>query len=589
MRKVAIVSVLLTLCLTLFGAENGMAYDQYYLLKQAHAARNSGNIQEAIRNYQDYINSHPFSQNFNSSKAALRGAPVTLTNRNQYLLRNLLIAYKDLLRVLGENGRTEEVSTWLTNLKSIYDPEGFGLKNSYNLAIIFQENNRLADCTAVLEKIITRHLEEYKPGNNKVFLRAASMLMTIYAQHSQGNQILVLCNNLLQCPRSEFDNNDSYKLATLLLKEAQTREIGERLLTEISNQAVSGAATGAALTLKAKTVGAAIDTASILKAKIRLMKCKFEENDKEGLDTIASQCRVISKNNLPPSVLYKLGVAFLKYNKKSEGKEILERISRKHPDSIWSRKSLFLLGRNALSEEDWTAAINYYSTYIQRYPEQTFFCLKAYSNILDAYWSRDGDLAKQQLQIDHFADIINQTADYETQLNMARELSYKGFGKLADSTFILGYTFALDTILNDKNTLAAMRANWQLTKYGFEVGRFDIASDSGKAVLDTHEQIYNSLTTAKEKERADHYLSRTLLWLAKLYATTREEEKAKQVLQRFVRDFPNDADSGYATYQLGRLYEQEGLLQDAAELYRQIKKKQWRTKADKALQRIGAL
>ncbi len=539
-----------------------MAYDQYYLLKQGHDARNSGHAQEAIQNYQDYINSHPFSQNLKSSKAALQGAPGTPTNSSQYLLRNLLIAYKNLLRVLHENGRTKEVRTWLTNLKSIYDPEGFGSKNSYNLAVILQENNCLDDCTALLENIITNQIEEYRSGNNKVFLRAASMLMKVYVKHGQIDQQRILCNNLLQCPRLEFDNNDSYRLATLLLKEAQTREIGKQLLGEISNQ----------------TGGTATDAASILKANICLMKCKYEENDKEGLDCIASQCTLTLKNNLSPSALYKLGVAFLKYGKKNQGKAILERISQEYTNSVWSRKSLFLLGRNALSEKDWTAAIDHYSTYIDRYPEQTFFCLKAYSNILDAYWSRDGDLEQQQLQIDSFADIINQTADYETQLNMARELSYKGFEKLADSTFILGYTFVQGVIANNKNTLPAMRANWQLTKYGFEVGRFDIARDSGEDVLDTHGQIYNLLTTAKEKERADHYLSRTILWLAKLYETTREEEKAKRVLQRFVSDFPHDTDSDYATYQLGRLYEQEGQFQDAAESYRQIKKKQWRKK-----------
>ena len=590
MRKSVIISVLLIFCLAFFVTEKSLAYDRYNLLKQGNDARNSGLVQEAVQNYQDYINSHPFSQNLKSSKAPLLGAPRTPTNSNQYLLRNLLVAYKYLLRVLRENGRSEEVTIWLTNLKSMYEQEkeGFGLKNSYNLAAILQENNCLEACTALLDKIITKHLEEYKPGNNKVFLRAASMLMTIYNQHGQRERIQTLCNNLLQCPRSEFDNKDSFKLATLLLKEAQTREIGERLLTEITNQEISGVVTSAASILKAKASGATINVASILKAKIRLMKCKYEDNDKEGLDIIADQCKVLLKDKISPKVLYELGVAFLKYNKKSEGKEILERISQENPDTLWSRKSLFLLGRNALSEADWTAAINYYSTYIERYPKQTFFCLKAYSNILDAYWSRDGDLAKQQLKIERFADIINQTTDYETQLNMARELSYKGFGKLADSTFILGYTFALDTIANDKNTLAAMRANWQLTKYGFEVGRFDIASDSGEDVIATHERIYNSLTTAKEKERADYYLSRTFLWLAKLYETTREEEKAKKFLQRFIRDFPDDADSDYATYQLGRLYEQEGRLKNSAELYRQIKKKLWRKKADKALRRIGA-
>lgn len=575
MKKTTIFFALLALSLIISVSENAIAYDQYYLLKQGHEAKNTGDTYGAIQSYQDYINSHPFSKHLNSSKAALLGASGTPSNSNQYLLRNLLIAYENLFDVLRENGQREEINVWLTNLKAIYKPGSFGSKNSYNLARVLQENDRLTDSTMLLEDIVTRQIEEYKPGNNKVLLRAAGKLMKIYAKQGKTEQQLILLKNLQQCQKSEFDNKDKLKLATLFLKNAQTKKKGEQLLTEIIDRADNDPS---------------MNTATLLKAKISLMECKYQNKDKEGLDCIANQCSTLILNdNLSPSSSYELAVAFLKYNKKNEGKKLLRKISIKHPDTIWARKSLFLLGRTALSEEDWDTAIEHYSAYIERYPEQTFFCLKAYSNILDAYWSRDGDLEKQQLQIDQFADIINQTADYETQLNMARELSYKGFPQLADSTFILGYTNAQDTISSYQASLSTMRVNWQLTKYGFEVGRYSIARESGELVIEQHAQLYDSLTDTKEKEKADHYLSRTILWLAKLYEGTHENNKAKEVLQRFVVDFPHDTDTDYATYQLGRLFEQDKQFPEAIELYQKIEKAQWRKKANQALQRIETI
>ncbi|HID71058.1 MAG TPA: tetratricopeptide repeat protein [Desulfobacterales bacterium] len=172
---------------------------------------------------------------------------------------------------------------------------------------------------------------------------------------------------------------------------------------------------------------------------------------------------------------------------------------------------------------------------------------------------------------------------------MARELSYKGFPQLADSTFILGYTNAQDTIASNRTSLSAMRVNWQLTKYGFEVGRYNIARESGESVIEQHAQLYDLLTDTKEKERADHYLSRTILWLSKLYEADHEKNKAKEVLQRFLTDFPHDTDTDYVTYQLGRLYEQDSQFPKAIELYKKIEKDQWRNKANQAIQRIGAI
>ncbi len=572
MKKTALFFVLLTITLTAPMGGNVFAYDQYNLLQQGHIARNSGNREDAIQNYQAYINSHPFSQNIKSTRAALLGATSIPANNNQYLLRNLLIAYENLLDTLRENGGKEDLTNWLTKLQSTYQPEKYGSKNAYNLARILEKNNDQTSCILLLEKIVTRQIEEYHPRNNKVLLRAASKLIKLYDQQGKTEQRLILYKNLQQCPQYEFDNRDILKLATLFLKSTQTKRKGERLLAQIAGQSADDPA---------------MNKATFLQANIKLMKYRFQRHDNDGLDAIVKRCIMAINDNVSPGSSYKLAVAFLKYDKKKEGKKILNEISTQYPNTIWARKSLFLLGRAALSEKDWNGAILHYSTYIARYPEQRFFCLKAYSNILDAYWSRDGDLEKQQVQIDRFADIINQTADYEMQLNMARELSYKGFAQLADSTFILGYTYAQDTIANNQNSLPAMRVNWQLTKYGFEVGRYSIARESGELVLEQYTLLYDLLEIPKEKERARHYLSRTILWLAKLYEANDEVHKAQEILLRFLADFPHDTDIDYAEYQLARLYEQERQFPKAIELYQKVEHPQWRNKANKALHRLG--
>jgi len=171
---------------------------------------------------------------------------------------------------------------------------------------------------------------------------------------------------------------------------------------------------------------------------------------------------------------------------------------------------------------------------------------------------------------------------------MARELHFKGFDQLADATFTLGYTYAQDSAIKNKNSLEAIRANWQLTKYAFDLGRHELARESGESVLEQHARLSDPLTSINEKERAGHYLSRTYLWLARIYdKTDNNPQKAREILQRFIEEFPEDSDIDYATYQLGRLYEGDQQVDKAVEIYQQIGKGQWKEKADHALHRIG--
>lgn len=565
MKVFSILLLLLAVRLFIPGPDSVWAYDNYYLLEQGNVARDLGNMSDAIQNYQDYITSHPFSQETGFSGPLLK-------NR-QYLLRNLLRAYDNLFDLLRENGRDDELYSYLSKLKKSYQPEQYGSKNTYNLARIYLENNYLVDATVLLETIIIGQRDDYRQRNNKVLLRAATKLMDIYTKLGELEKQAQLCLNLQQCPTWDFDNKDKYKLANIYLENDPASRIGEQFLTELANKPATRSSA---------------NTKIALKAGIRLMDHKKLHKDTAGVDSAAARCKLYANESLAPASSYKLAVAFLKHDKMTEGKKLLHSISQNHPETIWARKSLFLQGRTALSEQDWDAAINHYSTYIQRYPEQKFFCMKAYSSLLDAYWSRDGDLEQQQLDITQFAEIVNQTADYETQLNMARELAYKGFDQLADATFVLGYTYAQEIILENGESLEAMRANWQLTKYAYELGKLELAREAGESVIDRYINLQPALTEATDQKKADHYLSRTYLWLAKIFETDGQQNQAKEILQHFVAEFPADPDTDYALFQLGELYEKDQQVDKAIEQFQKVKKGQWKNKADLALKTYGA-
>ncbi len=565
MKRILLVTLFTLSCLISNGSRDLPAADNFYLLKKADEERALGNPATALSYYQDYIRTHPLTKDTGRSMRS------SVQNR-QFHLRNLLTAYNNLFDIMRKDNQLEELNIWLEKLAATYQPDTFRSKNRYTLAQVLYENNRPGQSIVLYEKIIDDHINDYWAGNNKVFLRAASKLFEIYTDKGNTAQLERLYQSLSQCPLTDFDAKDKRKLASLFLKNDATRTKGEAFLADLLTQ----------------TPDATSGKSAFLKASIQMMEVQHQKKDTRGLkNTIRKTKQLISKQT-SPGVLYQLAIAYFKIGEKREGGKILEEISTRHPDTIWARKALFLLGRKALSEENWDEAIHHYATYIERYPQQTFFCLKAYSNLLDAHWSRDGNLEKQQVEISRFADILNETSDYETQLNMARELQHKGFDTLAEATFTMGYTYAQEEIIANSHSLQAMRIYWQLCKYAYEIGRIDTARESGESVVNLYSSLIEYLPDAKSKKRADHYLSRTYLWLAKIYAAEGKTNSAKDVLHNFVDEYPGDSDTDYAAFQLAKLYEDDLEIDNAATQYKKVKKGQWREKAEKALLRMGA-
>lgn len=561
MKKIFFLSIVCTFLLMASSQEKLRAEDNYYLLNKGNIARDMGNLQEAVSHYEDYISSHPFSSAAYTSRR--------YRNRSQYYLRNLLITYGNLLDILRDTGDTDKTDLWLEKLKETYSIEFFGAKNTYNLARILKENNCLADCLPLLEGIVEEQRRNYHPHNNKVALRAFAKLMDIYTKQGETDKQSLLCQTMERSFQQEYDSKDIYKLATTYLKYPPTKEKGEQLLER--------------LLISAGEFPFSEEVPTLINAASRLMQLKSARNDQQGLTNTIEQCRTLLNNNLSPHNQYKLAVAFLQSGEKADAIQLLTEISEQYQQTVWARKSLFLLGREAMSQEHWDRAIDYYSSYIQRYPEQTFFSLKAYSTMLDAYWARDRDFEQQVSKIEEFANIINQVTDYETQLNLSRDLSRKGFDQLAAATFQLGHSAAIRVAEQQPNSLVAMRAKWQITKYASELGQDEIARKNGLQVLAQHKKM--KLKSA-EKQRADHYLSRTYLWLAKNHERHEQYPQAKAMLSRFAEEFPTDRDSDYVKFELGRLHEETREFEKAAGFYRQIKAERWKKKALPRLQRM---
>lgn len=548
MSKIYLVLLLGLFLSQSFAADCVSANDRYYLLNSGNTARDMGDYQEAVRRYKEYINCHPFSEG--------TFLPGQQSKRYQYYLRNLLMAYDNLIDVLRDAGQTVEIDLWLSKLKTLYVPERFGAKNTYKLARILQENGCSEDCIPLFERILKEQQTDYIEYNNKVTIRTFSALMAIYATQGNVSGQMRLYREMEAYPKHNFDARDIYNLAATYLKYKITRDRGQQMLEDMLNDMADNPERE--------------DIPVFVKAAARMMQSVYASHDEQREKYVFQQCKVLLNRNLSPQQVYSLALAFLKSGKRKEGRELLQKISMEYQYTVWARKSLFLLGREAMSEENWNSAIEAYSTYIQRYPDRRFFALKAYSNLLDAYWSQDSDLEKQKVMVAKFADIINQVSDYETQLNLSRDLFRKGFDKLAMATFNLGYAAASKVAEERLGTPDAVRARWQMAKYAAALEKYDLVLENGNSVLEQCSSIDQHSLKSVGRKRLNYYQSRTYLWLAKAYENKADYPAATKVLNRFLRKYSSDNDADYVRFELGRLYEETLEYDKATVMFGQI-------------------
>jgi outer membrane protein assembly factor BamD (BamD/ComL family) len=563
MRRIGKISCGFVAFLLIFSG-SARALDKYYLLRKGNIARDEGRIEAAIGYYQEYIESHPTTRDAHSAQ---------YHRRIQYYVRNLLMAYSNLLDLYREDGKRVEIDAWIKRLKGVYSSNSFGSKNMYSLALIYLDNNLPDDAIRLFEGIIKEQEENYIPHNNKVTLRACSKLLRMYQSKGEYEKLTKLIESLRSgYPIPDFDLKDRYSLATLYLKYG-LETAGEELLNEIIDEEGINPDDS--------------DINTLIRAYSRLVDIYRKRKDKGSIDALferISQRYLVE--NLSPYNMYKLAVNYLKCGKREEGSRLLVEIKDRHLDTIFGRKALFLLGRVSQSDKDWDSAIKYYAEYIDRYPEPPFFALKAYSRLIDSYWSRDAELELVQDEITKLSDIVNGVSDFETQLNLARDLKWKGMDDLSSATFHLGLSSARRFISEHEGTYGALRAYWMIEKYAFALGRFDLVDESAARILELVGKLKDMPLAQERRERTEYIQSQTYLWLAKCYRNKGEYQEAKRHLTMFIEGYPNHKEIHYARYELGRVCEEDNQVDEAITIYKTVQDGMWKKKAQRRLLRI---
>ena len=563
MRRILKISCGFVTFLLIFSG-SARALDKYYLLQKGNIARDEGRIEKAIGYYQEYIESHPTTRNAHSTQ---------YHRRIQYYIRNLLMAYANLFDLYREDGKREEIDAWINKLRDAYSGSSFGSKNMYRLALIYLDNNLLGDSVGLLERIIKEQEENYIPYNNKVTLRACSKLLRIYQSRGEYEKLTRLMESLHSgYPNPDFDLKDRYRLAALYLKYGQ-ETAGEELLKQIIDEEGLNADTS--------------DINALIRAYSRLLDIYRKRKDEASIDALFERIsQRYAVENLSPHNKYRLAASYLKCGKREQGSRLLVEIKDQHPYTIIGRKALFLLGRQSQSDQDWDSAIKYYSEYIDRYPDPPFFSLKAYSRLIDSFWSRDAELELVQDEIRKLSDIVNGISDFETQLNLARDLKWKGMDDLASATFSLGFSSARRFISEHEGTYGALRAYWMIEKYAFALGRFDLVVESAARILELVDKFKDMPLRKGRRERIEYIQSQTYLWLAKFSRTKGDYPEAKRFLTMFIEGYPNHKEIHYARYELGRVYEDENQVDEAILMYRSVQDSMWKKKAQERLLRI---
>lgn len=563
MRKIVIILWGFAAFLPIFSG-SAHALDKYYLLKKGNIARDEGRVEEAIGYYQEYIESHPTTQNTHSAQ---------YHRQIQYYIRNLLMAYSNLLDLYREEVKQDEIDTWIKRLKAAYSDSCFGSKNMYSLALIYLDNNLPDDAIALFERIIKEQEDNYIQYNNKVALRACSKILKMYQSRGEDEKLTRLIESFHSGYSTlDFDLKDKYSLATLYLKYG-LESAGEELLKQMIDEGWINPDDS--------------DMNAIMRACSRLLEIYSKRKDEDPIEALLEK---ISQRyfveNLSPHNMYKLAVNYLKCGKREEGSRLLIQTKDQHLDTIFGRKALFLLGRISQTYEDWDSAIKYYAEYIDRCPDPPFFALKAYSQLIDSYWSKDAELQFVKDEIKKLSDIVNGVSDFETQLNLARDLKWKGIDDLSSATFQLGLSSAKRFISEHEGSYEALRTHWLIEKYAFTLDRFDLIEESGNCILELVEKMKDAPLKQESRERVEYIQSQTYLWLAKCCRTKGDYQEARRLLMMFIEDYPNHPEIDYARYELGRIYEDDNKMDEAMSMYQVVQDGIWKNKAQERLQRI---
>lgn len=501
----------LAFCFIFLFCANLYALDNLSLLENAKAAKKLGDTSSAIRYYVDYIDSHA---------ATSTDSLQNITNRDQYFLRNLLIAYSGLLDIYQVIGDEDKITTHINNLKIIIDNNSLMAKNEYRLADIYRKHGFIENAILLYDEIVSAQLNNPSRKYNKTFLRANRKLLEIYTSRNEDQAILLLLDSLkASVSVFSYDLRDLELVGSLLFKYGDILDSINVFESCIENNS---------------TVSIFNNEHAFLRAFKKLTRIYHEHGDADSLARVSGSIPEDAFGFFLPKDLYDLGITYLKIEEKDRANVLFDKLLSEYPSTQYARKALFVKGRSAASTGDWESSIQAYSEYINMYPEPKFFALKAYSRLIDGYWARDGNLDLVQEHIESLVNIVNDVSDYETQLNLARDLKDKGYTELANATFDLGVSRANQIVSNFPDSYQALKARWLCQKYGYGLGKFDFIETHASETMILIEKLRSLGAEQEVKSKIDYVESQTFLYLAEIAKYNEEPLIASNYLLKFL-------------------------------------------------------
>lgn len=383
------------------------------------------------------------------------------------------------------------------------------------------------------------------PYETKSVLRAYDHILNIYKIRKDSRKkkdLLIYLKN--KYPDKSFDVRDSERLSLIFLKYGEVDEalkLKWKIITEPSPQY----------------------TKTVLRTYARLFKYYRDKKDNDQLSKLLDSLSFFPTGAVEADDLYEFAMLQIKYGSTTDALNALKKIVRDYPNTLSSRKALFVLAENAQKAKDCDLAIDYYTTYIRLFPDNTFYVQKAYQRIVDCHLLK-GDVSLSEDLMKQLTDWLNGVSDYRSQLNLAIDLKSKNRDLLAETLFTSGYRQAEKLIAENPETYDALKAYLEIQRAAHALWKFGILEQAALATLSN----FDNLKGGTEFNNNVRFIkSQAYLWLAKTYREQERYDEAVKVLEDFLAHYPEHKDKDYALYELGRAYEHKGLTEKAKENY----------------------
>lgn len=391
-------------------------------------------------------------------------------------------------------------------------------------------------------------LEKY-PNETQHVLKAYDKMLKIYKDKNESQKIQELLSTLkANYPNESFNPKNLEKLSLIYLKYGETDEALKNQWMLLDKPYLS------------------IYKEAVLRTYSSLLKYYSAKNDTAHLTELLSRVSTLPLNDFDDGDLYKIAMLYLKYGNKQESIKIMQKIVQDHPHTTSARKSLFVLAEQAQKEKDCEKAMGYYSTYIERYPENTFYVQKAYQRIVDCYIVM-GNKGLSEETMKQVADWVNGISEYRSQLNFAIDLKSKNMDTLAEATFNTGYHEAKKVITENPGTYEALKAYLEIQRSAYAMVRFDIVEKAALATLKDFDALKGN---AELNKNTSFIKSQAYLHLAKIYSDSHRHDDTIKTLEDFLKKYPDHKDTEYAAYELGKAYEGKGEKEKAKRYYEKI-------------------